>query len=89
LKLATTITSESHGNELEVVHQKLKVQQPFLIKRKGLILLDDNARPRVAITTVQKLHQLGNRSSTLSQYSPDSSPTNFLTQKRFWETGGY
>ncbi|KOC62916.1 Histone-lysine N-methyltransferase SETMAR, partial [Habropoda laboriosa] len=33
-----------YSNELEVVHRKLKVQQPALINRKGTILLHDNAR---------------------------------------------
>ncbi|KOC63748.1 Histone-lysine N-methyltransferase SETMAR, partial [Habropoda laboriosa] len=56
------------------------------------IPLHDNAKPRVASTTVQKLHQLSIGVLPYPLYCPDLSPTNFhffhsldnfLTQKRF------
>ncbi|KOC69109.1 Histone-lysine N-methyltransferase SETMAR, partial [Habropoda laboriosa] len=92
LKSSTTITAELYSNKLEVVHQKLKVQQPTLVNRKDPIFLHDNARPQIASTTVQKLHQLGIEVLPNHSCSPNLSPSdfhfscsldNFVTPKRF------
>ncbi|KOC63919.1 Histone-lysine N-methyltransferase SETMAR, partial [Habropoda laboriosa] len=56
LRPSATVTPWSCSKEWNIVQQKLKVQQPTLVKRNGPILLHDNARPEVASTTVQKLY---------------------------------
>ncbi|KOC63981.1 Histone-lysine N-methyltransferase SETMAR [Habropoda laboriosa] len=79
--------AESYCNELEVVHEKLKGQQPTQVDRRGPILLHHNARSHIANTTAQKLHQLAIEDLHHPAYSPDfhffPSLDNFLTQKRF------
>ena len=56
------------------MHEKVKIQCPILINRKGPILLHDSARPHAARMTVIKLNELGYE---IPPYSPDLSPTNF------------
>ncbi|KOC63747.1 Histone-lysine N-methyltransferase SETMAR [Habropoda laboriosa] len=83
--------------------QKLQITKLSLVNRKGVmylhdrrkttrIPLHDNAKPHVASTTVQKLHQLNIDVLPNPLYCPDLSPTNFyffhslddfLTEKQF------
>ena len=46
-----TVDSNVYCQELEEVHQKLALQHPALINRKGPIILHDNARPHISVFT--------------------------------------
>ena len=59
------------------MHQKLQMNQPALVNRKGPILLQDNARPHVSRKTLQKLNEMGYETLPHSPYSPGLSPTNY------------
>ena len=83
---------EKYCQQMDEMHQKLRQQHPALVKRKGPILLLDNARPHVAKPTLQKLNELGYETLPHPSYSPDLSPTdyhffkhldNFLREKCF------
>lgn len=76
-KEGETIDSERYCNELEEMFNKLKIQHPALVNRKGLILLHDNARPHVSRMTLQKLYSLGIEILPHPPYSPDLSPTDY------------
>ena len=71
LKAGETINSEKYCLEIEHMHQKLSVNQPSLVNRKGPILLHDNARPHVSKLTLQKLNLLGYETLPHPPYSPD------------------
>ena len=88
LNAGETITAEKYCQQMD---QKLR-QHPALVNRKGPILLQDNARPHVAKSTLQKLNELGYETLPHPPYSPDLSPTdyhffkhldNFLREKCF------
>lgn len=83
LKPGLTINSDSYCQEIEIMHQKLKVQHPGLVNRKGPILLHDNARPHTARITIQKLMELGYETLPHPAYSPDLSPTDYHLFKHF------
>ena len=76
LNAGETITAEKYCQQMDEMHQKLR-QHPALVKRKGPILLHDNARPHVAKPTRQKLNELGYETLPHLPYSPDLSPTNY------------
>ncbi|UYV75411.1 SETMAR [Cordylochernes scorpioides] len=57
------------------MHQKLSIICPGLVNRKGSILLQDNVRPYVSMSTRQKLNELGYETLDPPSYSPDLSPT--------------
>uniref|UniRef100_A0A0K0EZL5 Histone-lysine N-methyltransferase SETMAR n=1 Tax=Strongyloides venezuelensis TaxID=75913 RepID=A0A0K0EZL5_STRVS len=74
------------------MHQKLSQKVPALVKRKGSILLHNNAKPHVSKKTVNKLRELGYETLPHLAYSSDLFPTdfyffkhinNFLTEKIF------
>lgn len=77
LKAGETITSEKYCSELEVALEKLKEMVPSLVNRKGVIILQDNARPHVSSLTMHKLNQLNIEMLPHPPYSPDLSPTDF------------
>lgn len=92
LKPGETMTTERYCQQLDEMHQKLQRMCPRLVNMKGPILLHDNARPHVSMTTRQKLHELGYETLDHPPYSPDLSPTdyhffkhleNFLREKCF------
>ena len=60
-----------------MVHQKLRTICPALTNRKGVILLQDNARPHTALVTRQKLTELDIEVLPHPPYSPDLSPTDY------------
>lgn len=72
-----TITAERYCQHIQEMNEKLKLSCPALINRKGPIILQDNARPHVAQTTLQKFHELGYEILPHPPYSPDLSPTDF------------
>ena len=65
------------------MYQKLRQQQPALVSRKGLILLQDNVRPHVSQITVQKSNELSVEVLSHPPYSPDLSPTDYHLFKHF------
>lgn len=72
-----TITSDSYCQQINDMHQKLQILSPALVNRKGPIILQDNARPHIAISTLQKFNELGYEILPHPPYSPDLSPTDF------------
>lgn len=92
LNAGETVTAEKYCQQIEEMHQKLRLMCPALVNRKGPILLHDNARPHVAKSTLQKLNEMGYETLPHPPYSPDLSPTdyhffkhldNFLKEKCF------
>ena len=72
-----TVTALLYSQQLERVQQALRQKEPALVNRKGVLFLQDNARPhvaRVARDTIQRL-----RWETLCHppYSPDLAPTDY------------
>ena len=53
------VTSEVYCHQLERLKQALLQKEPTLVKRKGVLLQHDNARPHIAGTTIENLKQLG------------------------------
>jgi len=49
-----TITAQTYCQYIQEMYEKLSIQCPVLINRKGPILLHDNARPHAAKMTVMK-----------------------------------
>lgn len=97
LEPGETITADKYCSELEQMHQKLSIQQPSLVNRKGILLLHDNARPHVSKKTLQKLSELNIEVLKHPPYSPDLAPTDFhlfkhldhvLSQKTFADHEG-
>lgn len=77
LKPGETITSERYCLQIDKMHQKLLKMYPALVNRKVPIILHDNARPHVAVSTLQHLHNIGYEILPHPAYSPDLSPTDF------------
>uniref|UniRef100_A0A0N5BJC3 Mariner Mos1 transposase n=1 Tax=Strongyloides papillosus TaxID=174720 RepID=A0A0N5BJC3_STREA len=67
--------ADQYCKELEEMNQKLSVLKPALVKRRGPILLHDNAIPHVSKITVQKLNELGYEILLYPPYSPNFSLT--------------
>jgi histone-lysine N-methyltransferase SETMAR len=91
-KPGSTITADVYCSEIEAVHQKLLESYTALVNRKGVLLLHDNARPHIALSTRQKLKEVGWEILPHPPYSPDISPSdyhlflsmsNFLRNKRY------
>lgn len=72
-----TINADVYCDQLSQMHEKLKKAQPALVNRHGVILLHDNARPHVAVRTVQHINALGYEVLPHPPYSPDLSPTDY------------
>ncbi len=70
IKSDKSITAESYSQELAICHKKLKQIWPYLVNRKGPILIHDNARPHVGKVTQTKTEQVENRSSPISSILP-------------------
>lgn len=87
-----TITAAVYSSQIQEVHQKLLQTHPALVNRKGVVLLQDNARPHTASMTRATLKDVGWEILPHPPYSPDISPcdyylflslSNFLASKRF------
>lgn len=74
--LEDTITAEKYCQQIEEMHEKLKIRRPALINRYGSILLHDNTRSHASRTTIIKLNEL-NYEIANHPYSPDLSPTDY------------
>lgn len=77
LNLGETITATKYCQQIDEMHQKLRRMCPRLVNMKGPILLHDNAKPHIAVATLQKLNQLGYETLPHPAYSPDLSPTDY------------
>lgn len=53
-----SITAETYCQRITEMRGKLKIQQPALINRYGSILLNNNARPYISRTIIEKLNTL-------------------------------
>ena len=76
LNAGNTIAAEKYCQQMDEMHQELQ-QHTALVKRKGPILLHNNARLHVAKPTLQRLNKLGYETLPHPPYSPDLSPTNY------------
>ena len=77
IKPGETITAEKYCRKIYEMHQNFTRKQPALANRKGPILLHDNARPHVSMTSRQKLHTFNYDVLDLPPYSRDIYPTDF------------
>lgn len=88
----TTINSKVYCHQLDKLNDALQQKRPELINRKGVVFLQDNARPHTSLVTRQKLLQLEWDTMPHPPYSPDLAPSdyylfrslqNFLDDKSF------
>ena len=71
-----TTNSEYYCHDLSYVHMHLLKKRPRLIT-KGILFLQDNARPHTAHRTMCTLQQLGWEVLPHPPYSPDLAPSDF------------
>ena len=72
----TTVNSENYCELLTQVKKDIKNKRRGLQSR-GVILLQDNARPHTAAITLAKIEDLGWKLLTHPPYSPDLAPSDF------------
>jgi len=72
-----TITADVYCEQLDRLHEKLRLKRPALVNRKGVILQQDNARPHSAKRTQEKIRQLGWEVLSHHPYSPDMAPSDY------------
>ena len=77
MKPGQSITADAYCAEIDEMLKKLAVKQPRLVNRDRPILLQDNARPHVAHTTLSKLQALDLETLCHPPYSPDLAPTDY------------
>lgn len=73
LSRGQTIVSGLHCKEIEPLRTKLTKTLPAVANRKGVLLLHDNGRPRVASVTRQQIKDVGWEVLPHPPYSPDLS----------------
>ena len=76
LNPSETITCEEYAQQIDEMHPKLQHLQLTSVHRKGPILPHDNARPHIALPTLQKLNKLGYKVLPHPSYSPEPLQTN-------------
>lgn len=59
------------------MHDKLCLKQPALVNRHGVLLLQDNAQPYMAVSTIQQINNLEYKIMPHLPYSPDISPIDY------------
>ena len=77
LDVGQTITADIYSEQLKRVQDELLKKQPLLAKRKGVVFLQDNARPHVAKKTRETIFELGWEILPHPPYSPDISPSDY------------
>jgi histone-lysine N-methyltransferase SETMAR len=77
LQPGQTMNAVLYCEEIKIMDRKLRRMKPYLTKRKGPILLYDNARPHSAEITKNLLMELGYDTLDHPPYSPDLSPTDY------------
>jgi len=70
-----TITADLCLQHLQRVRHALRQKEPALVNRKGVLFLNDTAKPHVAKRTRKTLQQLGWETLWHASYSPDLAPT--------------
>ena len=76
LERGNTVNSENYCELLTQVKKDIKNKRRGLQSR-GVILLQDNARPHTAARTLAKIEDLGWKLLTHPPYSPDLAPSDF------------
>ena len=76
LERGNTVNSENYCELLTQVKKNIKNKRRGLQSR-GVILLQDNARPHTAARTLAKIEDLGWKLLTHPPYSPDLAPSDF------------
>lgn len=77
MKPGQSITADVYCNQLDEMMKMLAIRQPRLANRDKPILLQDNARPHIARTTLLKLLELDLETLCHPPYSPDLAPTDY------------
>ncbi|CAK9796551.1 Histone-lysine N-methyltransferase SETMAR [Anthophora plagiata] len=72
-----SITVDLYCEQLEEMMRQLQIKQPRLVNRDRPILLQDNARPHVARSTLLKLQELDLETVCHPPYSPVHAPTDY------------
>ncbi|CAD5210864.1 unnamed protein product [Bursaphelenchus okinawaensis] len=73
MKPGQSITADTYCAQID----KLRHNLPTMVRRRGPIILQDNARPHAAKKTVAKFRELGYEVLERPPYSPDLAPTDF------------
>ena len=76
LNPSETIICEEYAQQIDEMHPKLQHLQLASINRKGPDLLHGNARPHIALPTLQKLNELDYEVLPHPSYSPELLQTN-------------
>ncbi|GFV96922.1 histone-lysine N-methyltransferase SETMAR [Trichonephila clavipes] len=71
------VTTDLYSQQFERVQQAVHQKEPALVNRKGVLLLNDNARPRVTRVARNAIQQLGWETFCHPPYSPDLAPSDY------------
>ncbi|MEZ0498458.1 hypothetical protein [Sphingomonas sp. IW22] len=77
LKSGQTLTTEVYIQQLHKVNSVIKKTWPSHLIRKGIIFLQDNAKPHTSNLTKQKLDKLRWTVLKHAPYSPDKAPSDY------------
>lgn len=77
LKANQTINGKVYCDQIRRAYSKLSKMQPSLVNRKGVLLLQDNARPHTSKLAQETLKELKIETLPHPPYSPDISPCDY------------
>ena len=77
LNRGQTMTGELYSQQLEPVHRAMQTKEPALINRKGVVSLQDNARPHGWKVTQGTITRLQWETLYHPPYSADLSPSDW------------
>lgn len=77
LEKKETMTADKYCTQLESLNAAIQRKRPSLINRRGVVFQQDNARPHVAIKTLQKLKEFEWDIIPHPPYSPDIAPSDY------------